>query len=172
MGNVPATGMASVEFLQPWWLLLLGMLPLFCLLSRGNLGSRRRWVSLGLRCLLVACLALALAEPRLTAPFKNTTVLFVLDRSLSVPEETDVDGQDRRWLRIRRFLNDAVRLRPAGRERDKVGLIVFGRRPRLSIASAQGEWNLPGSRPGPPHVPSDSPSFVNFCTRWLPYSQT
>ena len=52
--------MASVEFLQPWWLLLLGTLPLFCLLGRGNLGSRRRCVSLGLRCLLVACLVLAM----------------------------------------------------------------------------------------------------------------
>src|SRR5260370_39185816 len=116
--------MASVEFLQPWWLLLLGVVPLLCFLSRGNLGSRRRWLSLGLRCLGVVCLVLALAEPRLAAPYKNTTVLFVLDRSLSVPEETDTDGQDRRWLRLRRFLNDSVRQRPAGRQRDKAGPIV------------------------------------------------
>ena len=131
--------MASVEFLQPWWLLLLGTLPLFWLLGRRNLGSRRRWLSLGLRCLLVACLVAALAEPRLAIPYKNTTVLFVLDRSLSVPEEPDADGQDRRWLRLRGFINDSVRQRPAGRERDKVGLIVFGRRPRLEL--------LPGDAP-------------------------
>src|SRR5438094_225422 len=65
--------------------------------------------------------------------------LIVLDRSASIPEDLDKDGTDRRWARVRRFLNDSVRLRPADRRRDQVGLIVFGRRPRLEL--------LPGDAP-------------------------
>src|SRR5438270_381377 len=98
-----------------------------------------RWPALVLLALALVCVAFALAEPRLAVPHDRTTVLFVLDRSLSVPEDLGPDGIDRRWERIRKFMNDSVRYRPADRKRDQVGLIVFGRRPRLEL--------LPGDAP-------------------------
>src|SRR5205823_13718980 len=76
---------------------------------------------------------------------RGLTVLFVLDRSQSVPEEPEVDAEkgrvDRRAQRIIRFLNDSVQKRGGGHERDRAGLIVFGRRPRLDL------------------TPSDAPRF-------------
>ncbi len=130
--------LASVELLAPWWLLLLGLLPLFVLLAlpRLNRAEPRPWIALGLRCLGVAALALALAEPRLRQPNEHVTVLFVVDRSQSIPEEPGSEAGNRvdlRANRVLRFLNDAVRQRGAGHERDQAGLIVFGRRPRLEL---------------------------------------
>jgi uncharacterized membrane protein len=130
----------SVEFLQPWWLLLLLLIPVLIFLSYrslAGLGPIRRWVALGLRCALVLFLVLALSEARLRHQSEHTTVLFLLDRSLSIPEEPETDSRglrvDLRWERLRKFINDAVEERGSGHERDKAGLIVFGRRPRLEL---------------------------------------
>jgi uncharacterized membrane protein len=132
--------LASVEFLEPWWLLGLLLIPLLVLLSYrslAGLGSVRRWVALGLRSALVLLLVLALAEARLHRQSEHTTVLFLVDRSLSIPEEPGVDAKgdriDLRWERIKKFINDSVEHRGAKHERDKAGLIVFGRRPRLEL---------------------------------------
>ncbi len=126
---------------EPWWLALLALIPLFVVLGqrRLNRAEARPWVSLVLRCLLVALLALAMAEPYVPQTSKNITVLFVVDRSLSVPEELEPDPNetgkfvDRRTARVLRFINDAVAKRGRGHERDRAGLIVFGRRPRLEL---------------------------------------
>jgi uncharacterized membrane protein len=132
--------LAALEFLQPWWLLGLLLIPLLILLSHrslAGLGPVRRWVALGLRCLLVLLLVLALAEARLHRQSEHTTILFLLDRSLSIPEEMGKDAKgdtvDLRWERIKRFINASVESRGDKHERDKAGLIVFGRRPRLEL---------------------------------------
>jgi uncharacterized membrane protein len=139
----------TVEFVHPGWLSLLALLPAIVLLAsrsldwralrRGRIESWRPWLSVLLRCAVVALLALALAEPRLRQPNERMTVLFVLDRSESIPEEFGpAPGPgggviDLRWDRLRRFINDAVQQRGMGHERDRAGLIVFGRRPRLEL---------------------------------------
>jgi hypothetical protein len=144
-----ARALAVVEFVHPGWLALLGLLPVVVLLAgrsldwrglrRGRVESWRPWMSVLLRCAVVALLVLALAEPRLRQPNDRMTVLFVLDRSQSIPEEFGpAPGPgggliDLRWDRLRRFINDAVQKRGAGHERDRAGLIVFGRRPRLEL---------------------------------------
>lgn len=112
--------------LQPWWLLLLLLIPLIILLSfrsLSGLGPVRRWVAIGLRCALVLFLTLALAEAATTTLPEITTVLFVFDGSQSVPKELADRGE--------KFINDAVEQRGAGHERDRAGLIVFGKQPRL-----------------------------------------
>jgi uncharacterized membrane protein len=143
-----ARAAVGVEFVHPGWLALLGLLPVVVLLAgrsldwrelrRGRVESWRPWMSVLLRCLVVALLALALAEPRLRQPNDRMTVLFVLDRSQSIPEEfgpAPAGGGliDLRWDRLRRFINDAVQQRGVGHERDRAGLIVFARRPRLEL---------------------------------------
>src|SRR5262249_46132647 len=132
----------SFQVVQPWWLLLLLVLPFIVALSYrslAGLGPTRRWLAIGLRCVILTLLILALAEVRLRRPNDNTTVLFLIDRSLSVPQEIDTSVsedapptlRDKRWRRLKQFINDAVAKRGSGHERDQAGVIVFGKRPRL-----------------------------------------
>jgi len=130
--------LASLEPAQPWWLLLLLLVPLvfwFSYRSLAGLGPVRRWVALGLRCLLLTLVVLALAELRIKHQNDTVTVLFLVDRSLSIPQEPSPEDKnvDLRWLREKRFINEAVERRGSGHERDKAGLIVFGKRPRLEL---------------------------------------
>src|SRR4051812_8367075 len=95
----PADGW-QVEVGEPGWLLLLLLVPLVVLIgvrSRGSLGAARCWTAISLRCLLVLLVALALADLRLRRDSDTLTVLFVWDRSQSVPEELerDADGHVR-----------------------------------------------------------------------------
>ncbi len=132
----------GMEFTQPWWLLLLGLLPVIVLLSYrslAGLGPIRRWLAIGLRCLLILLLVLALAEARVRHQNENITVLFVVDRSLSIPEEYDADAKpdatriDRRLERIEKFINDTVQIHGPELKADQAGLILFGRRPALEL---------------------------------------
>jgi uncharacterized membrane protein len=131
---------AAMEVLQPWWLmglLLIPLLVLFSYRSLAGLGPIRRWVALGLRCLIVLLLILALAETRLHRQSEHTTVLFLWDLSLSIPEDPGKDAKgdtiDLRRQRMKRFINEAVEFRGSAHERDRAGLIVFGRRPHLEL---------------------------------------
>jgi len=135
----------SLRPVQPWWLLLLLVLPVLVWISfrsLAGLGPLRRWVVLGLRCLLVTLVVLALAEMRLQHESDSVTVLFVVDRSLSVPEEWEIDSKapggrvDQRWDRIKKFINESVEKRGPDHKNDKAGVIVFGRQPRLELPPA------------------------------------
>jgi hypothetical protein len=146
----------GLTFLHPAWLFLLLLVPLFFVLSapRLNRSEPRPWIAVGLRCAGVICLSLALAEPQLRQANERVTVLFVVDRSKSVPEElvADASGKkvDQRERRIRDFLNAAVERRGAGHERDRAGLIIFGRRPRLELPPSDApRFNLTGELPLP-----------------------
>src|SRR5205807_1055993 len=91
---------------------------------------------------LIVLLTLALAEVRLRHRNESVTVLFLVDRSFSIPEQLETDPQsprtriDRRWERIKKFINWTVERRGPGHERDKAGVIVFGRRPRLEFPAS------------------------------------
>lgn len=132
----------SLEPTKPWWLLLLLFIPAVIYVSYrslAGLGPLRRWIAIGLRCFLILCLALALAEVRLRHQNENITVMYLVDRSLSIPEEFDPGANldstrvDRRWDRIERFINDTVQYRGPEHKNDRAGLILFGRRPRLEF---------------------------------------
>jgi uncharacterized membrane protein len=137
-GAVATLEGGQVGVAEPWWLLLLLLVPLIVLLSfrsLAGLGPVRRWVAIGLRCLLVVLLTLALAEVHLRHRDETLTVLFVWDRSLSIPGEFEGDGRgpDLRERRLLKFVNDAVAKRGPRRQQDRAGLIVFGRWPRLAL---------------------------------------
>ena len=78
---------------------------------------------------------LALSETHAKQPDRNLTVKFLWDRSLSIPAEWKEDV-DLREQRIFHFINDAVEKRGTGHDEDRVGVIVFGRRPRLELPPA------------------------------------
>ena len=135
----------GLQFVRPEWLVLLAFVPLIVLMSRrslSGLGPTRKWTAIALRGLGVALLAAALAEPRLRRPTDNATVLFLVDRSYSIPQDLDLTGPesstlDRRWERTRTFIETAVSKRPPTHRDDQVGLILFGKRPRLALPPAQ-----------------------------------
>lgn len=142
-----ARTLLSLEAVDKWWLLLLGLVPVIIWLSYrslAGLGNVRRVLAIGLRCALVVFLTLALAEVRVRHQNENLTVLFLVDRSMSIPEDVDFDPEaegtqariDRRWERIRKLINESVdqAKRKAEHLDDQTGVIVFGRRPRLEIA--------------------------------------
>jgi uncharacterized membrane protein len=140
---------ASLEPTQPWWLLLLALIPLvvyWSYRSLAGLGPVRRWVAIGLRCLLILLLSLALAEVRLRHQNENTTVMFLVDRSLSIPAEMDTKVSpdapriDLREQRIEKFINDVVQLRGPEHKNDQAGLILFGRRPRLELPPSRAPF--------------------------------
>jgi uncharacterized membrane protein len=136
-----AETVGNIEVMQPAWLALLLLVPLIVYLSSrslSGLGPTRRRLAILLRSGLIVLLVLALAEARLRHRDQSTTVLFLVDRSLSIPEDwesTPIAGRrlDRRWERIKRFINESVEKRGPGYKWDKTGVIVFGKRPRLEL---------------------------------------
>jgi uncharacterized membrane protein len=135
---------AWIRFVSVWWLAFLLFVPAVYLISRqslSGLGPIRRWVALVARMLVVACLALALAEPRVRRPSENTTVIFVVDRSASVPAEYDEQVKsefrvDLRWARIRQLIESSVVARYSVNRDDQFGVILFGKRPKLGYPPA------------------------------------
>jgi uncharacterized membrane protein len=134
--------LTHLEVAQPGWLVLLLLVPVIVLWSYrslASLGRIRRWAAICLRASLVIFLTLALAELRLRRPDESLTVLFLVDRSLSVPEDWQPDPDypgkriDRRWERVKKFINQSVEKRGLAYKWDKAGVIVFGRRPRLEL---------------------------------------
>ncbi|MGL6074093.1 MAG: VWA domain-containing protein [Fimbriiglobus sp.] len=145
LGVLEALGsVRGLQFVRPEWLVLLIFVPVIYVISRRSLsgmGATRKWAAISFRCLGVAALALALAEPRLRRPTENATVLFVVDRSFSIPQELDptkleTETVDRRWERVKGFMEQAVQKRPASHKEDQVGLVLFGKRPRLALPPA------------------------------------
>ncbi len=133
-----ATFLGSLEALEPWWLLLLLLIPTllwWSYRSLAGLGATRRVLTLGLRSLLVLLLAMALSETHARQPDRNLTVMFLWDRSLSIPPEPLAD-RDLREERTLAFINESVENRGPTHADDRAGVIVFGRRPRLELPPA------------------------------------
>ncbi len=132
------TFLASLDPLYPWWFLLLLLIPLlwwWSYRSLAGLGATRRVLALGLRSLLVLLVALAISETHAKQQDRNLTVLFLWDRSLSIPPEPLAD-RDLREERTIGFINDAVADRGPTHAKDQAGVIVFGKRPRLELPPA------------------------------------
>ncbi|MDA7510571.1 VWA domain-containing protein, partial [Verrucomicrobia bacterium] len=109
----------NIQFSNPgflWWLLLVvpGVVWL-CRHSDSSLSPWRLWVSCFVRLLLVVALTLAMAGLQWLNPQEGLNVVFLLDRSESVPSAQ----QDA----ARRYVNEVVKLKE---EEDQAGVIVFG----------------------------------------------
>lgn len=77
-----------IRFDQPLWLLvLLLVIPVFFISRRsiGGLSRTKAYVTFAIRCLLIALLAIALAEPIWVKRGEGLTVIVLLDRSQSIP---------------------------------------------------------------------------------------
>src|SRR6185295_3053984 len=89
LARQPAAG-ASMSFGQPWYLLLLLVLPLvvvFSRWSRAGLETGRSIAGSVVRSLLVAALVFAIADAQWVSKSYRTSTLFLLDHSFSVPPD-------------------------------------------------------------------------------------
>lgn len=148
----------GLHFVKPWWLLLLVFIPFVILVamrSLSGIGSVRKWFAIGARCGIVAALACALAEPRFGRRTDEVAVLFVVDRSQSIPQEVDftVDPEKRedlRWRRIRAFVENAVNHKGPAHRYDLAGVVLFGKRPKLALPPSPAiGWMLDDRMAGP-----------------------
>ena len=105
-------------FTQPLFLLaLLSLGPLVTFWRRRptSLSPARSRFSLGLRCLTIACLCLALAGTKIVSSSDKLTVLFLLDRSLST------GGDSQAWQRT--FIGNSLSEKET---EDQFGVLLFG----------------------------------------------
>lgn len=144
---VAATGWYALQFgwAKPWWLLLLGLLPFLAVYAwtpLTNLGSFRRILVLFLRLGLLTCLILALAELSTVHEEVGMTLMVVVDRSYSIPQEVGPNSvRDARWDRLVENLKNATRNRE--KAQDRVGVISFATRPKFEYpASDVTELNI------------------------------
>ena len=118
----------SIAFDQPWFLLLLLLLPLFWVASYrslSGLGQFRRFCSLSLRTLVVLLVILALAEFQMVRTSDQLTVLFVLDQSESIP-------RDKRQYMLDYVVKEVDEHRKTETS-DRAGVIVFGGEAKIEI---------------------------------------
>jgi hypothetical protein len=112
-----------ISFSQPAYLLLLVLVPYLVAVSRHSLSDlrpTRARLALGLRIVIALLVVLALAGMQSSRPSKRLAVLFVLDRSDSIPAERREAGV--------RFVNEAAaRMSPD----DTAGVVVFGADPAI-----------------------------------------
>lgn len=128
-----------ISFESPWYLLLLGVIPALWWLARGSLaglGTGRAWMALGLRSLLVLLFVAALAGIQLVRVSESMAVLYLVDRSLSMPSDKTAAVVD--------YINRSAHEQRDTQRHDKAGVIVFGRDAAVEAPPLEGELSLPG----------------------------
>ncbi|MEM6797949.1 MAG: vWA domain-containing protein, partial [Planctomycetota bacterium] len=122
---------------RPYWLVLLVLLPVlwsWSYKSLSGLGSWRRLLALALRTAVFTLLVCALAEMQLRQKNDRLTVLYLLDQSLSIPEE-------HREAMVR-YVNASVREHRRDDKEDRVGVIVFGRDAKVELPPVDFNYEL------------------------------
>ncbi|HJQ27016.1 MAG TPA: VWA domain-containing protein [Blastocatellia bacterium] len=158
----------KIEFTNPWALVLLALIPLavyFARHSLANLSRRRGQVSLGVRTLLLLLMVLALAGLRVRTSSRDVAVLFVVDVSASVAQES------------RTAVLDAINseISRAG-PRDYIGVIAFGREPAVEMAPTRketlGEWRIKEIASNPPRDYTDIAAALRLAAALVPEDAT
>lgn len=127
-----------LAFNSAWYLLLLGLLPLIWWAghrSLSGLGRWRRLLALTLRSLVLVLLICALAEIQYQRTHDQITVMYLLDQSLSIPE-------DRRAEMIQ-YANASIRDQRRDETEDRAGVIVFGRNAEVEVPPLDFNVQLP-----------------------------
>src|SRR5687767_7834993 len=117
----------KIAFDQPWWLLLLALIPVlwvFSFKSLSGLGPNRRIFALLFRTAVLTLLVFALAGVQLQKISDRVTVIYLLDQSESISKLT-------REAMLEYVMKDVQAHRRTGdlqsASEDKAGVIIFGR---------------------------------------------
>ncbi|MFB3892775.1 MAG: glutamine amidotransferase [Phycisphaerae bacterium] len=134
----------TLQLGQPSWLLA-GLLavPMAVLAWRNlaALGAVRRAVAIVLRVLVVGLLAALLARPTLTSKNEQLTVITVIDRSMSIPDNRAVkENQSPAHLA---WMSEAMKARPPG---DLLGIVDVAEAPAISRLPS-GDITIPAVNP-------------------------
>lgn len=125
-------------FNNPWYLLLLALLPAmwwFSFDSLSGLGRWRRLLALAFRTLVMLLIVAALAEMQFQRTSDKLTVIYLLDQSLSIPEA-------RRDAMIS-YVNASVKDQRKSEKNDRAGVIVFGRNAEVEIPPVDFQVEVP-----------------------------
>lgn len=128
--------LAMLRFETPAYLALLAVVPLLVALSfrsLAGLGRVRRVLAIAVRCLVVLVMILALAGAQWPETIDDLSVIFLVDRSKSIPRDLQEQAFD--------YLSRAREGRPTD---DRMGVIAFDR-----VADVQ---QLPGTELAIDHI--------------------
>src|SRR3954469_6035644 len=115
-------------FNNPWYLLLLAILPVMWWFSFGSLSGLGRWrrlMAIGLRTVVVLLIVAALAEMQFQRTSDKLTVIYLLDQSLSIPEARRNAMVD--------YVNASIRDQRNAEKGDRAGVIVFGKNAEVEV---------------------------------------
>jgi uncharacterized membrane protein/Mg-chelatase subunit ChlD len=121
-----------IGFNQPYYLLLLALLPVlwwFSYRSLAGLGRWRRLIAIGLRSAVLLILVLCLAEVQLLRVSNRVTVLYLLDQSESIPKLVRDGMLDYVTTEVRKHRQTGI----SGEGGDKAGVIIFGREATIEL---------------------------------------
>lgn len=117
-----------IAFHSAWYLLLLGLLPLVWWASYRTLSGLGRWRRFGvlvLRSLVVVLLVCALAETQYRKTNDRTTVMYLVDQSLSIPES--------RRAEMLHYVNASIHQQRRDDRQDRAGVIVFAHNAEVEV---------------------------------------
>ena len=144
----------EVAFDQPWFLLLLLLLPLIWVMSfhsLAGLGNWRRCFAILLRSTVVALLVLALAQTQIRRTTDRLTVIYLLDQSDSIPAAQRDAMLD--------YVVREVETHRRSREEDMAGVVVFGGTAKIEAAPYDGRLPLIGRLESSTDLQTDATSL-------------
>lgn len=118
----------SLTFQEPWWLVLLALVPVVWLISRRSMGALGGWRALAanlLRSAVLTGIILALAGPQWNRFSENVSVAYVLDQSESIPAEYRNE--------MLRYVSNNVERHRQDAKGDRAAVIVFGREAAVEV---------------------------------------
>src|SRR5438128_2423601 len=158
----------KIEFTNPWALLLLALIPVavyFARHSLANLSRRRGRASLIVRVVIVLLTVLALAGLRVRSSSRDVALLFLVDVSASVAQDSRAAVLDAINAEINR----------AG-PRDYVGVVAFGREPAVELAPTRketlGDWRIKEIASNPPRDYTDIAAALRLAAALVPEDAT
>ncbi|MBI2824628.1 MAG: VWA domain-containing protein [Planctomycetia bacterium] len=126
----------GISFDSPAWLLLLLLIPVLWWWGRRSLaalGRFRRFSVMLIRSVMVLLLVLAMAEMQLIRRTDRVAVVYLLDQSLSIPQQKRLAMID--------FVNKAILTQR--KPQDLAGAIVFGREPAIEVPPYDDNVQVP-----------------------------
>ncbi|MFL6216925.1 MAG: VWA domain-containing protein [Blastocatellia bacterium] len=158
----------KIEFTNPWALVLLALIPLavyFARHSLANLSRQRGRASLVVRVVIVLLTVLALAGLRVRSSSRDVALLFLVDVSASVAQDSRAAVLDAINAEINR----------AG-PRDYVGVVAFGREPAVELAPTRketlGDWRIKEIASNPPRDYTDIAAALRLAAALVPEDAT
>ncbi len=153
-----------VEFTNPLALVLLALIPValyFARHSLANLSRLRGRLSLGLRLSILLLIVMALAGLRVRTTSRDLALIFLVDVSASVAQDSRASVID--------FINGEV---DRAALRDYVSVVAFGREPSVELAptrkEALADWRLQEISSNPPRDYTDIAAALRLASALVP----